>query len=430
LVGSDGQKITTPAGWQQHREEMRQMIQHYLTGTIPPSPGNVTGKILDERTVLDGKAKFQRVHLTFGPQESLGLDVAIFIPAEGSGPFPTIVQPSFFPTPGMPPPAPPEAKGDAKDAKSDAKNDAKSDGKTNAKDDSKADAKAEAKSDAKDNSKADAKSDAKANGKGDATARMRAMAVRMADPENAAKSYANVLDRGYAICTFGYQQAGADNATWHNTGFFAAYPDYDWHDLGAWAWSMSRCVDYLETQPWVDKDKFIAVGHSRLGKTTLVAGAFDDRFAMVAPAGSGCAGTGAFRFNGPGRGGKEGLERVCTNFPQWVSPRLKQFSNQVERLPFDQHWLIALVAPRPFLEAEALDDGACNGMATKQAYLAAKPVYEFLGVPDNLGTHFRPGQHALAPDDWKAILDFADWHLRGVKTDQRFDQFPPDEQLH
>ena len=165
-------------------------------------------------------------------------------------------------------------------------------------------------------------------------------------PENAAKQYAEPLRRGYAIATFYYQQAGADRLDFRKTGFFPAYPDYDWGDLAAWSWAMSRCVDYLETQPFADKTKFIALGHSRLGKTVLVAGAFDERFALTAPAGSGCGGTGAYRFNGKGRGGKEGLEDATRNFPQWFGPHLHEFAGQVQKLPFDQHWLMALIAPR------------------------------------------------------------------------------------
>ncbi len=230
--------------------------------------------------------------------------------------------------------------------------------------------------------------------------------------------------------TFYYQQAGLDQHDYRKSGFFPAYPDNDWAELSAWAWAMSRCVDYLETQPFVDKNKLIALGHSRLGKTTLVAGAMDERFALVAPAGSGCCGTGAFRFNGKTRGGKEGLENVLKMFPQWISPRMGEFSGKVQTLPFDQNWLIALCAPRPFIAADATGDPYCNGNALKQSWLAARPAYEFLDAKENLGVHFRKGGHELAAADWKAILDFADRTLRGVKSDERFDQFPPGEQLH
>ena len=193
---------------------------------------------------------------------------------------------------------------------------------------------------------------------------------------------------------------------------------------------MSRCVDYLETQPFADASKLIALGHSRLGKAALIAGAMDERFALTAPAGSGCGGTGAYRFNGKSRGGKEGLENATKRFPQWFSPHLAEFSGQVEKLPFDQHWLIALVAPRCFIAADGLSDPYCNGNALAQSYLAAKPVYEFLGVPQHLGIHFRPGQHLLAPADWQAILDFSDQQLRQLPVKEHFDQLPPPGELH
>jgi hypothetical protein len=91
---------------------------------------------------------------------------------------------------------------------------------------------------------------------------------------------------------------------------------------------MSRVVDYLQTQPFADKSKLIAIGHSRIGKATLIAGAFDDRFALVAPAGSGAFGTGAFRFNGATNGGKEGLNEIIKRFPYWVGPEMPQFQGR------------------------------------------------------------------------------------------------------
>ena len=90
--------------------------------------------------------------------------------------------------------------------------------------------------------------------------------------DDVAKQYAEPLRRGYAIATFYYQQAGADKPDYRQSGFFPAYPDYDWGDLAAWSWAMSRCVDYLETRPSSTRRQLIALGHSRLGKTALVAG--------------------------------------------------------------------------------------------------------------------------------------------------------------
>ena len=377
LVTADGKTIATPEQWLQHREAVKQIIEHYALGHAPPPPGNVAGHELVSRMLADGQTSYRLVHLAFGPGEKLGFDISIFLPAETNGvkaPFPVIVQPSFSAISDNPPPP--------------MTNDI-------------------------------------ASGTNAAPVKKSPSSHTTNTPEVAARQYAEALNRGYAIITFYYQDCGQDGGDYRKTGFFPAYPDYDWADLRAWAWGMSRCVDYLETQNFADKSKFIALGHSRLGKATLVAGAFDERFALCAPAGSGCAGTGAYRFNGKTRGGKEGLEDIVKNFPQWTIPGLANFSNRVERLPFDQHWLIDLVAPRLFIAPDGLNDSAASVNALVQSYLAAKPVYALLGVPDNLGINYRPGPHRLAPEDWAAVLDFADQRLRGKAGQRVFDQLPP-----
>ncbi len=378
LVMDDGAKVTGARQWEARRTEIKRILEYYSIGTMPPPPGNVQGHDLKSQLLAEGKVSFRLVHLTFGPSEKLGFDVAFFVPSEGKGPFPTFVFISFDPTPGVGVNAPA-------------------------------------------NNPAASTNSPPARGRGPGN---------NADPEVAARRLAPVLDRGYAVVTYNYQEAGQDNGGGLTNGFIAAYPDYDWHLEGAWGWSMSRVADYLQTQPFADKSKLIAIGHSRLGKATLIAGAFDERFALVAPAGSGAYGTGAFRFNGTTNGGKEGLDEVIAHFPYWIGPRLPQFSGQVYKLPFDQHWLIALVAPRPFISLDGLDDQFANGNALKESYLAAKPVYELLGAANRLGINFRPGPHALSPADWQAALDFADQQLRGLDAKRVFNQLPPQEQLH
>jgi hypothetical protein len=377
LLTADGNTMTAPEQWLQHRVAVKEVIEHYALGHMPPPPGNVKGHEVVSRMLADGKTSYRLVHLTFGPEEKLSLDISIFLPAETNGikaPFPVIVQPSFSAiSPNPPSPV----------------------------------------------------TNAIASGTNAAPVKKSPNT-----PETASLQYARALERGYAVVTFYYQDCGQDGGDYRKTGFFTAYPDYDWADLAAWAWGMSRCVDYLETQSFADKSKFIALGHSRLGKATLVAGAFDERFALCAPAGSGCAGTGAYRFNGKAKTGREGLNEIVKNFPQWTIPSLVEFSNRVERLPFDQHWLIDLVAPRSFIAADGLDDTAASVNALVQSYLAAQPVYALLGVPDHLGIHFRPGHHTLAPEDWTAILDFADQQFRGINVKRRFDRLPPPELWH
>jgi hypothetical protein len=369
LTMLNGRKVTTLEQWRARREEMKQVLEFYELGHAPPPPGNVTGHDLQSSDLLDGAVKFRLVHLQFGPQEKCGFDCAVFTPS-GTGPFPTIINPSFFSTPGVMPASPPLSIGMSSNA-------------------------------------------------------INRPAPQ--SPESAARGFQNLLQRGYAIVTYRYTQCGEDNTNFRASSFYPAYPGYDWGDLLGWAWGLSRCVDYVETQPFADTNKIIALGHSRLGKLVMVAAAFDERISLAAPAGSSGAGTGAYRFCGPGRGGKEGIEDMTRKFPYYFVPRLKDFTGQMTKLPFDAHWFIALTAPRPWISLEGTDDQNCVPNAVKQSVLAAQPVYQFLGVPvDRVGVNYDVHRHALTPGDWTAGLDFADKYLRGLKVDRTFDHFPPD----
>ncbi len=246
------------------------------------------------------------------------------------------------------------------------------------------------------------------------------------NPDRAALGFTNILYRGYALVTYRHTECGVDNRTYRTTSFFPAYPGYDWGEMMGWAWGFSRVVDYLETQSFADKSKLIAVGHSRRGKIAMTAAAFDDRIALVAPGGSGCMGSSAYRFCGPGRGGKEGIEAMIHLHYFWYTPRFTEFSNRVYQVPFDAHWVAALIAPRPYLAVDATQDIFCVPNAVKQTYLAAKPVYAFLDNPSGIGVHFENHPHELSSSDWTAILDFADQQLRGIDHHRTFDQFPPD----
>jgi hypothetical protein len=206
----------------------------------------------------------------------------------------------------------------------------------------------------------------------------------------------------------------------------AAYPEgkHDWATLAVWAWGASRALDHLLTLKSVDGRRVVVTGHSRSGKAALLAGALDERFALVAPAGSGCAGAAVYRDKG---GGTETLEAITRSFPHWFVPRLRAFAGKERRLPFDQHFLYALVAPRPLLTLDARDDRWADPPGTQQAHLAAREVYAFLGATGRLGLNLRPGRHELAHEDWLALLDFADQVLPGGAKrtgGRRFDQLP------
>lgn len=238
---------------------------------------------------------------------------------------------------------------------------------------------------------------------------------------------AGAFSRGYAVATIGYQELGADAANYRSTAFFPAYPDYDWRDISAWAWGLSRSVDYLVTDTRFDPSKIMITGVSRLGQAVLLAGAFDERIALSAPVAGGMA----FRFSGAemGNGLGQGITEIVDQNTYWFGPLFEEFRNQTPRLPSDQHWLPALTAPRLFIMCNSLADPYGRAYAAAQSYLGAKPVYEFLDAPDHLGQHFRPGGHGATEEDWTAIFDFADLYLLGKAGERRFDVLPPDDQL-
>jgi hypothetical protein len=399
LTMSDGKKVTTAEQWKRRREEMRRILEYYAVGLAPPPPGNVKGHEISSQLVMSGKAKYRLVHLTFGPHESLSLDIGIFTPAEG-GPFPALISPSGSPPGTTPLPRLPQGPtqgrgldvllvvGPAPAA----------------------------------NPEPGSKTGAQA-GRGGFGGPRSAESVAAANP---------ALAHGFAFVTFNNNDCGEDttlrnaDGSWafRTTRFYPAYPKYDWGLLQGWAWGVSRIVDYLVTDPPIDKTKLIVTGVSRTGKSALVAGAFDDRLAMVAPVASSGGGTPAYRFSGAERGGKEGLSEMMLKYPNWFSPHLHEFWGQPDKLPFDEHWFIALAAPRPFIALEGTRDQNVNANGVRQSFLAAMPAFTLLNVPDRLGVGWADRPHGMVQGDWDALLGFADKLLLGKNVSRRFDDFP------
>jgi hypothetical protein len=214
-----------------------------------------------------------------------------------------------------------------------------------------------------------------------------------------------VLSRGYALAQFNRCEFAPDTAE-QPTGLHTIYPDKDFGCLAAWAWGYGRAVDALFTLPQVDKARITITGHSRGGKCVLLAGALDDRVAIVNPNGAGCGGTGTFR-DAPADA--ETLKIITSHFPFWFrSDFQSNFAGREKDLPFDQHELKACVAPRALLDTEGLNDVWANPRGAYRTHAAAREVYDFLGAPDRIAYHIRPGPHQHNLVDWTALLDFAD----------------------
>jgi dienelactone hydrolase len=233
------------------------------------------------------------------------------------------------------------------------------------------------------------------------------------------------IDRGYAVATFYHGDIEPDRPD-AAEGIRAYYARgrtaYDWGTIAAWAWGVSRAVDYLVTDKSVDPDQIAVVGHSRNGKAALVAAAFDERIALAVPLQAGCGGT------APSRGKiGESVQQINDHFPHWFNAEFKRFNSAPEKLPFDQHSLIALCAPRPVLLANATEDTWANPAGQFEMLQAAAPVYGLLlgvdaleasAIPEEgklvdsvLGFYIRPGKHSMTAADWKVFLDFADKHF-------------------
>jgi len=236
------------------------------------------------------------------------------------------------------------------------------------------------------------------------------------------------IDRGYALACFYCGDVDPD----HNDFSDGVHPFYvapgqqgrkphDWGTIAAWAWGMQRAVDYLVTDPAIDKSRIAVVGHSRLGKTSLLAGALDERIALIIPHQAGCGGTAPSRHKVG-----EQVKQINDRFPHWFCDEFKKFNDDVERLPFDQHCLVALCAPRPVLLSNAEEDTWADPEGQFRVLQGADPVYRLLGSrgldgqslpgPDRLletplSYYIRTGKHAMTTGDWKVFLDFADRHI-------------------
>ena len=241
-----------------------------------------------------------------------------------------------------------------------------------------------------------------------------------------------ILDRGFGLASFHHDDIAPDrDAVEHSIVSFvdesslAGPSGSEWGLLARWAWGLQHAVDYLLEAPDVDPDAIGVIGHSRRGKAALLAGATDERIALVVPHQSGTGGCALARGND-----QETIAAITRRFPHWFADRFHAFAGRPDRLPVDQHLLIALVAPRPLMDTEGSRDYWANPGLALDAIRGAGPVYDWYGADGVLGDgllvnddpidaetvgalvqYRRETGHTLNEAYWEKILDFAAVHF-------------------
>jgi dienelactone hydrolase len=380
LLTVDGKRVASKEVWvAKRRPELKTLFEHYMYGRYPELQTRVAGKVLHEDSqAFSGKATLREVQVDLGVEKSPPIYLLIAIPNKRSGPVPAFIGMNFCGNHCL-------------------------------------------------------TSDAKVR---IPTAwmydRYPGVKNNRATEEGRGKQtdvwpLEQIVDRGYAVATF-YSGDIEPDRNDVREGIAATVgtpsPEHTGRIM-AWAWGIHRALDYLTTLDAIDAKRIAVVGHSRLGKTALLAAAFDERIALAIPHQAGCGGTAPSRCNTP-KG--ETVKRINTSFPHWFCGRFKEFNDDPAKLPFDQHCLVALCAPRPVLFTNAVEDQWADPPGQFDVLKAASPAYEFLGVEgmkaekppppgqlvdSRLGYFIRPGQHSMTLEDWKVFLQFADKWLTG-----------------
>ncbi len=382
LVMFDGTPVTSVDQWRKERRpELISLFENYMYGYSPPAPENFSYTVdYTDNTKYGGKATLKLATLRFGPPGTPEVSMMIVLPNKGRKPSPVFLGLNFpgnHTTAGFP--EIPLTKAWVNDRWTEGEN-------------------------------------------------------NMAhDDQRGIREwrwpYEILIDRGYAVATIYAGEISPDYNGGFTEGVHRGYfsegqvkpgPN-EWAVVAAWAWGLQRGVDYIMDDDDLDNNGIIVIGHSRLGKAAMVAGAFDERIDIIIPSQAGCGGTSPNRFNVG-----ESVERINSSFPHWFNDNFKLFGNQVEKLPFDQHSLISLAAPRPVLLTNATGDEWADPEGQFNMLVAATPVYElhdseginttvFPGenklIDSKLGYFIRPGKHDMTETEWRVWMEFCDKHL-------------------
>ncbi|MBQ9366443.1 MAG: sulfotransferase [Victivallales bacterium] len=382
LTFKDGSKVTEAAQWPARRKEILDLLSDQEYGFMPQGRADVKAELRESGSAFGGKAIREQVRLTLSRDTGDGVksskvDVLIYRPAKAQGKVPAFVGLNFY--------------GNHIVAKDEAiflpdcwlSNSDK-------------------------------------------------YSVKNGVPSEAGRGvYSDgwspelIVDNGFALVTACYNELDPDYPDCFHNGVHPLYQDAEWTKpapnewatIGAWAWGLSRILDYLETTSWVNPKQVSVIGHSRLGKTALWAGANDERFAIAYSVQSGCGGAALSK-----RCIGETVDVITNAFPHWFCQNFRQYANAEATLPFDQHFLLALMAPRHVYVSSASEDHWADPKGEFLALAAADKAFNLVGLP-GLGTdkmpepedavgasngyHIHSGPHAVFAVDWERYIAFA-----------------------
>lgn len=372
----DGKKITKPEEWYSiRRPELKNLFQHYMYGFAPEGPGIEVTVLEEDPNLFEGKATYKDIEIRFKslPEDAPKMRLSLFVPNERTGAAPVFI--------GINKCGNHTILEEADIEKLDTSYHASCEKKTYGAD----------------------------------GAKEKFWCVEY------------LVSRGYALANFHESDIDPDKHDFTD-GIHAQYTlpheaGAQWGTIRAWAWGFHRAVDYLVTDPDINPEQIALIGHSRRGKTALLAAALDERIALVVPHQSGTGGAAISRDSD-----QETVKRINDNFPHWFNDNYTLFNDNEYQMPFDQHLLMTLVAPRALLDTGGLKDTWANYPASLRAIQAASPVYEFLGAKGIVGEGMVNGEedsitaenvstimqfrldtrHTLNEDYWEGILDFAD----------------------
>src|SRR4051812_11700496 len=357
--------------WETRRAEILEIYRKDVFGRAPGKPSNMTWEVSGKGPALNGKATRELIEISFGSGPKLHM--VVYVAAGATKPSPTFLGLNFGPIhtiandPGVP-----LAEEWVRDP----------------------------------NTKQMVKRMPPESSRGRAASRWQVE---------------KILEHGFGLAVIDYNEIEPDFDGGIKYGVRSIYPAPaadGWAAISAWAWGLSRAMDYLEKDRLVDAKHVAVFGHSRLGKTSLWAGAQDTRFALVISNESGEGGAAISRRNFGER-----TKDLNTRFPHWFDANFRKYNDREDSMPFDSHMLLALSAPRPLYVASAEEDRWSDPRGEFLGAVGASRVYELLGkkglgtdqMPGNhqpimhtVGYHVRAGKHDVTAYDWDQYLKFAE----------------------